>query len=98
MCGIFGVLFSDQTVKPDEARLSESIAALGHRGPDAAGRHSAPGIGLGHTQLALVDLDDRSNQPIWDQTGRYCLVYNGEIYNFKALRAELEAKGVKFRT
>ena len=69
-----------------------------HRGPNARGQYVGGGIGLGHTRLALVDLDPRSNQPFCDETGRYQLVYNGEVYNFRALRAELERRGVRFRT
>ena len=71
---------------------------LHHRGPDASGTYSLGGVGFAHARLSLVDPDPRSNQPFWDESGRYCLVYNGEIYNFKALRIELEQKGLSFRT
>lgn len=97
MCGIFGVLFQD-TTRPDEYKLKASVDLLQHRGPDASIVHSEPGLGLAHARLSLVDVSTRSNQPFWDETGRYVLVFNGEIYNFRDLRAELEAQGQKFTT
>lgn len=71
---------------------------LAHRGPDhqAYEHDAASGVGLVHTRLSIIDLSPRSNQPIWDRSGRYCIVFNGEIYNYKALRAELAAGGVDF--
>lgn len=98
MCGIFGVVFADGTQLPEETLLRRSAALIGHRGPDATGVHSEAGIGLAHTRLSLLDLDERSNQPFWDAEGRYALVFNGEIYNFKELRADLEARGSVFLT
>ena len=71
---------------------------LGHRGPDGKGTYTAEGIGLAHVRLSLVDLDARSNQPFWDQSKRYCLVYNGEIYNHHELRKELKNNGIVFKT
>ncbi len=56
------------------------------------------GLGLCHARLSLVDTSDRSNQPMWDESGRYGLIYNGEIYNFRELRQVLEARGVTFKT
>ena len=97
MCGIFGVLTASD-VPPSEAKLRQSIESLSHRGPDASVVHAEPGLGLGHARLSLVDTHARSNQPFWDETGRYVLVFNGEIYNFRSLRAELEAAGHIFQT
>jgi len=97
MCGIFGIL-TDQKTTPSKVKLNASVALVGHRGPDAAVIHNEPGLGLAHARLSLVDTAARSNQPFWDETRRYCLVYNGEIYNFRALREELEALGRTFRT
>ena len=97
MCGIFGALFQDGT-QPDEQKLKTSIELLRHRGPDARVVHSEPGLGLAHARLSLVDVSTRSNQPFWDKTRRYVLVFNGEIYNFRELRAELEARGQVFET
>ncbi|WP_299616433.1 asparagine synthase (glutamine-hydrolyzing) [Pelagibius sp.] len=98
MCGIFGIVYADGSREPDDARLQRTIALLGHRGPDGRGTYREAGVGLGHTRLSLLDLDERSNQPLWDPEGRYGLVYNGEIYNFKELRQDLEARGLRFRT
>lgn len=98
MCGIFGVIFRDRDDVPCEARLRESARRIRHRGPDADGIYAAPGVGFAHTRLSFLDVDARSNQPFWDETGRYCLLYNGEIYNFAELRSELEAAGVRMRT
>jgi asparagine synthase (glutamine-hydrolysing) len=97
VCGIFGIVYKSD-VKPAEKSLADSVRLLRHRGPDAEAIHASTGFGLGHTRLTLVDPDPRSNQPFWDETGRYVLVYNGEVYNFRELRAELEKKGIGFRT
>jgi len=97
MCGIFGVL-TTSNAPPSEAKVRASVESLSHRGPDASIVHAEPGLGLGHARLSLVDTHARSNQPFWDESRRYVLVFNGEIYNFRDLRAELEANGCKFQT
>ena len=95
MCGIAGI-FSVNTVGSDEIRvMTESIH---HRGPDAFGYFEKPGIALGHRRLSILDLDARSNQPLSSSEGRYTIVYNGEIYNFKEVASELRSKGVSLRT
>ncbi len=71
--------------------------ALGHRGPDSNGIAVTPRAGLAHTRLAILDLTDSGAQPMWSDDGRYVLAYNGEIYNFQALRSGLEAQGERFR-
>ena len=83
---------------PDESLLKASADLIAHRGPDHQAVYADKAIGLAHTRLSLLDLSERSNQPFWDETGRYCLVYNGEIYNYRQLRQLLEQKDVKFRT
>jgi len=83
---------------PDEELLQASIRALAHRGPDSSGMHREPNVGLAHTRLSLLDLSDRASQPFWDPSGRYCLVYNGEIYNFQELRERLRTQGAVFLT
>lgn len=98
MCGIFGVLYHKTEALPDKEQLTETARLLRHRGPDSDGIYADAGIGLVHTRLSLLDLTPRSNQPFWDRQGRYGLVYNGEIYNFKELREDLERRGVRFRT
>lgn len=98
MCGILGVVPASASTIPDESMLHQSAALLEHRGPDSKRVHADSGIGLAHTRLALVDLSPRSAQPFWDEAGESCLVYNGEVYNFRQLRGELEKEGVIFRT
>ena len=98
MCGIFGIVYRDERRVPDDERLRRTGRLLEHRGPDAFGLHACKGVGLVHTRLALLDPSSRSNQPFWDTSGRHALVYNGEIYNFKELRADLEEQGRQFRT
>ena len=95
MCGIAGI-FHPGTPKPVEpARVQRMIDALAHRGPDGDGVWTAPGVGLGHRRLAIIDLAG-SPQPMIDDA--LTVTYNGEIYNFAELRAELTALGARFRT
>ncbi|SFN74254.1 XrtA/PEP-CTERM system amidotransferase [Sphingomonas sp. OK281] len=95
MCGIAGI-FHPGTPKPvDPNRVHAMIAALAHRGPDGDGIWTAPGVGLGHRRLSIIDLEG-SPQPMSD--GSLTITYNGEVYNFAELRDELIAKGAIFRT
>jgi asparagine synthase (glutamine-hydrolysing) len=97
MCGIAGI-FHCGTPKPvDPARVSAMIDALAHRGPDGEGVWAAPGVTLGHRRLSIIDLAG-SPQPMASADGRAMLVFNGEIYNFRELRRELESGGARFRT
>jgi asparagine synthase (glutamine-hydrolysing) len=98
MCGIFGVVWHQSDRSPERERLEQTARLLRHRGPDGEGIFSARGVGLVHTRLSLLDLSERSNQPFWDKENRFALVYNGEIYNFQELRAELQKEGVEFHT
>lgn len=98
MCGLFGIKYLASSAKPDEVRLRQSVDSLSHRGPDATAVISEKGLGLGHKRLALVDTSERSNQPMTDASGRYSLIFNGEIYNFRELRADLENHGYVFKT
>jgi asparagine synthase (glutamine-hydrolysing) len=97
MCGIAGI-FHLGTVKPvDPARVTAMCDAIAHRGPDGAGVWHAPGVALGHRRLSIIDLAG-SPQPMTSADGRAMLVFNGEIYNYRELRAELAAGGATFRT
>jgi len=98
MCGIFGIQYGDPLKIPDDEALKRSAYLLRHRGPDARGIWKEAGTAMVHTRLSLLDLNPRSNQPFWDPTGRYGLVFNGEIYNFRELRSELEEMGAVFHT
>lgn len=101
MCGIFGYLTTDAEV--DETRvLDRAIVALWHRGPDDRGtfRASFEGyrLGFAHTRLSIIDLTSGGHQPASTDDGRFTLVYNGEVYNYRELRAELEGLGDTFRS
>jgi asparagine synthase (glutamine-hydrolysing) len=97
MCGIAGIFNYLGHAEIDRALLRRMTDVLAHRGPDGEGVHIAPGIGLGHRRLAIVDLAT-GDQPLFNEDGTICVVYNGEIYNFHALVAELAALGHIFRT
>lgn len=98
MCGIFGVLYRDRETLPEADRIKASVDSISHRGPDSDGFFATVGVALGHTRLSLLDLSDRGRQPMWDPHDRYCLVYNGEIYNFLGLKQSLESRGCRFQT
>ena len=97
MCGIAGI-FHCGTIKPvDPTRVERMTQALTHRGPDGSGVWTAPGVGLGHRRLSIIDLAG-SPQPMHSADGRAVLVFNGEIYNYRELRRELAGLGAQFRT
>ncbi|QGY39356.1 asparagine synthase (glutamine-hydrolyzing) [Pseudodesulfovibrio cashew] len=96
MCGIFGV-FPRRGGEVGAGVLERMSSALLSRGPDHAGYHREPGFGMGMDRLAILD-PAKGNQPIYSADGRYCIVYNGEIYNHLELRPELERAGYVFRT
>lgn len=78
--------------------MRQSIELLTHRGPDNQDFYMDDLAGLVHTRLSLLDLNPRSNQPFWDPSGRYGIIYNGEIYNFSDIKNELQRQGVSFHT
>ncbi|HYO75735.1 MAG TPA: asparagine synthase (glutamine-hydrolyzing) [Thermoanaerobaculia bacterium] len=97
MCGIAGKF--DFSGRPVPAELIGAMCAtIVHRGPDDEGIHAAPFIGLGQRRLAIIDLDRRAAAPMANEDGSVWVTFNGEIYNFATLRAELIAKGHTFRT
>src|SRR4051794_27187817 len=95
MCGIAG--FTHRGVKNAREFISRITSSLTHRGPDQQGVFTTPRVCLGAVRLKIIDLES-GNQPIVTDDGNTAIVFNGEIYNYKALRAELEAKGHTFRT
>src|SRR5271157_3069040 len=97
MCGICGFAAADPNQPIDRATLEAMTAALHHRGPDGRGVFSAPGIGLGVRRLAIIDLET-GDQPISNEDGSVTVVCNGEIYNFRELRQQLEGDSHRFRT
>lgn len=93
MCGIAAILGTD--IPPDS--IDRMTACLNHRGPDASGIQHLPDCDFGHRRLSIIDLSGGS-QPMCDETGRYWLIFNGEIYNYRALRRTLQSAGYAFRT
>ena len=93
MCGIAGLI--GPWGAPLAAAMTEAIA---HRGPDGHGAWSEDRVALGHRRLSIIDLSDAAAQPMQTPDGRFVLTYNGEIYNYRDLRLELEQAGVEFRT
>lgn len=98
MCGIVGIYRYRTQGQVSEAEIGRMMSVIGHRGPDGEGIHVQGAVGLGHKRLSIIDVSERSNQPMQSSCGRYTLVYNGEVYNYVELRAGLESKGVSFRT
>lgn len=101
MCGIAGVVDRGGALPADrlEALASAMAARLIHRGPDASGVWCDPsaGVALGHRRLSILDLSEAGAQPMVSPSGRYVISYNGEIYNFRDLAADLSAEGHRFR-
>ncbi|EJM82759.1 asparagine synthase (glutamine-hydrolyzing) [Pseudomonas sp. GM60] len=97
MCGIAGLIHLDNNpVSP--AILQRMTDAIAHRGPDGEGHWIEGNIGLGHRRLAIIDLSPAGHQPIASVSQRYVMVYNGEVYNYRELRTELETLGYQFRS
>jgi asparagine synthase (glutamine-hydrolysing) len=96
MCGIVGVLHQDQA-PVDRALLKRMTDIISHRGPDGEGFHLDGPVGLGHRRLSIIDLAGGA-QPMASGDGSVWITYNGEVYNYRELRRELEGLGVRFRT
>src|SRR5262245_62081741 len=99
MCGLAGAFDPGTEPAAWPARLTGMAAALEHRGPDDVGfwHDAQAGVGLAFRRLAILDLSVEGHQPMRSASGRYVIAYNGEVFNFAALRAELEATGARFR-
>ncbi len=97
MCGITGRYNYDALHPVDHEVLVAMTDAVAHRGPDAAGYYHGSGIGLGHRRLSIIDLST-GDQPLANEDGTVQVVFNGEIYNFAEVRAELIERGHRFRT
>src|SRR5262245_54149384 len=97
MCGIAGIVYTDRSHPVDEVLVRRSTALLTHRGPDADGFLFGEGVALGHRRLSIIDLST-GDQPVFNEDRTKAVVFNGEIYNFRELRAELETAGPRFST
>lgn len=98
MCGIAGIFHPDVPKPVDPARVEAMTETLVHRGPDGSGIWTAPGVGFGHRRLAIIDLTEGGAQPMLTPDRRIAITYNGEIYNFREVRAVLEGKGHRFQS
>ena len=95
MCGVSGI-FSPN--RPIEKSLNMMLGTLEHRGPDNTGKYISENFGMAHNRLSIIDLSDEANQPMQDDSGRYLISFNGEIFNYKELREELSLAGNVFQT
>jgi len=96
MCGICGI-FERSQGPVERATVMRMADSIRHRGPDDDGYHFEPGLGFGHRRLSIIDLGS-GRQPIFNEDGNVCVIFNGEIYNYQELRSLLIAKGHVFRT
>jgi asparagine synthase (glutamine-hydrolysing) len=93
MCGIGGMILNNKRAEP--SALDRMCDIMAHRGPDGRGIYAEKNLGLAHTRLSIIDLEG-AKQPMHSSCGQYVITYNGELYNYKSLRKELEGNGVHF--
>jgi len=98
MCGICGKVYFDPEHLVTEQEVLQMSHTLAHRGPDGEGVWANGHVGLAHRRLAIIDLRAVAAQPMSNADGSVWITFNGEIYNFRELRADLEARGYRFRT
>lgn len=96
MCGITGIFAFNLVGKFNKIHVTNATMALDKRGPDYQDIFLDEWVALGHRRLSIIDTSDAGNQPMWDASKRYCIVFNGEIFNFRELRRQLEQKGISF--
>ena len=92
MCGISGITTNNESL------VRKMILNTSHRGPDNSGIYSDTSVTLGHCRLSIIDLSSKANQPMSNNNDSLIISYNGEIYNFLKIRADLQNKGVNFNT
>ena len=98
MCGITGIYAFNEVGRFNMINLARATTALEKRGPDHQGMYTEYFVGLGHRRLSIIDTSSEGNQPMKDKTGRFTIVFNGEIYNYKKLRQDLTSQGVHFNS
>lgn len=96
MCGITGIFAFNLIGKFNKIHVTAATMALEKRGPDFQDIYIDEWVGLGHRRLSVIDTSDAGNQPMWDESGRFCIIFNGEIYNYRELKTDLESRGVSF--
>lgn len=98
MCGITGIFAFNSVGRISLVHLEKATRCLEQRGPDVQDSWFDGVAGLGHRRLSIIDTSPTGNQPMADASGRYRIIYNGEVYNFRSIRKELQQKGVAFRS
>jgi asparagine synthase (glutamine-hydrolysing) len=98
MCGITGIFAFNLVGKFNRIHVTNATMALEKRGPDFQDIYTDEWVGLGHRRLSIIDTRAVANQPMWDESKRYCIIFNGEIFNYRELRKKLEESGIIFFT
>lgn len=98
MCGIAGYISKTNKYRTDRNLVKKMTDKMVHRGPDAEGQWTDEFVALGHRRLSIIDLDAKSNQPMFSHDGKYVITFNGEIYNYIELKKELTDRGAFFQT
>lgn len=98
MCGITGIFAFNLVGKFNKIHITTATMSMEKRGPDFQDIYIDEWVGLGHRRLSIIDRSEKANQPMWDESGRYCIVFNGEIFNYQDLRRKLEGRGVTFHS
>lgn len=98
MCGITGIFAFNLVGKFNKIHITAATRTLEKRGPDYQDVYIDEWVGLGHRRLSIIDTSSVAHQPMWDESGRYCIVFNGEIFNFRELKNELVSKGISFNS
>ncbi len=98
MCGITGVYAFNMVGRVSMINVTNATMALEKRGPDFQNVYNDQVVAMGHRRLSIIDTSADGNQPMWDTSGKFCLIFNGEIYNYKDLRTYLEASGSSFKS
>lgn len=96
MCGITGIYAFNLVGKLNKVNVTAATMSLAQRGPDFQDIHLEEWVALGHRRLSIIDTRDIANQPMWNESKRYCIIFNGEIFNYRELRSDLQSKGVSF--
>ncbi len=98
MCGITGIIGFSAKGLSYLNNIETAASALSRRGPDNTGYFKEGKVGLGHRRLSIIDVSTAANQPMFDDSGRYVMIYNGEFFNFREHKQDLESRGESFKT